>query len=174
MKKVLLIPIMLLILFTACTPQKRLTRLIKHHPELVKTDSEKITAFIHYKDSTKIHGVDLDTNFWIHFGTDTGTAQVVVIPFKPDTVGHVFSYHKSRLNLDVYQYGNMLNIKLHQPDTTVKKDSELKIPIKVPVQKVEAKIDRGLKSWQIAGLVTIILFAFALVLVIILMCKTRR
>jgi hypothetical protein len=46
-----------LLLFVSCSPQKRLSRLVKKHPELVKTD----TAYVW--DSVLIEGTRIDTMY---------------------------------------------------------------------------------------------------------------
>ncbi len=61
MKK--LIYIFLLLILVSCTPQKRLQRLLNHHPELIQIDT------IFYKDTILINEVKLDTIFENNFDT---------------------------------------------------------------------------------------------------------
>jgi len=56
MKNKLLLLFVLLFLFS-CTPQKRLQRLLKHHPELLQKDT------IYLKDTIITKAIQIDTNF---------------------------------------------------------------------------------------------------------------
>lgn len=63
MKKYVFITLLLLII-VGCSPQKRLQRLVSKHPELVQTDTIKLT------DTTYIPGTKIDTTF-VHGKNDT-------------------------------------------------------------------------------------------------------
>lgn len=65
----------LAVLIISCTPQKRLNRLIKHHPELIQNDT------ILKMDTTVVNGVQHDTVF-----TTTITRDTIVIKDKQLTI----------------------------------------------------------------------------------------
>lgn len=65
MKKLLLLST-LIILFS-CSPQKRLSILLKYHPELIQTDT------VFKSDTTVVNGVIYDTTFVSQIITDTIT-----------------------------------------------------------------------------------------------------
>lgn len=54
-------------LFVACSPQKRLNRIIRNHPELIKSDT------IYKQDTTVVNGVAHDTIFKTQITKDTVT-----------------------------------------------------------------------------------------------------
>jgi hypothetical protein len=56
-KLIIFIFLLAALLFTACSPQKRLARLLKHHPELISHDT------IHLKDTFISKSVKLDSFF---------------------------------------------------------------------------------------------------------------
>ena len=69
MKKTLIISILsVLILISACTPQRRLERLIKHHPELMRIDTVTV------KDTVTVPSMAADT--FITIGQEFDTIRV--------------------------------------------------------------------------------------------------
>lgn len=60
-----LLIIISLLIITSCTPQRRLHRLLKHHPELITRDTLTI------KDTVITEAIKADTVFISHNGIDT-------------------------------------------------------------------------------------------------------
>lgn len=86
--------ILFLAIITACTPQQRFNRLIKHHPELIK-DSVMIKI-----DTIIKHGIKLDTVYI------TKPIDSLII----DTAG---------VDLKVYRVYDTLRVKLHSKTDTI-------------------------------------------------------
>ena len=108
MKRVFFVLLTFIFLLLACTPQKRLNRLIKKHPDLIqKTDT------IIIDDTLVIPGAKVDTAIFINFDTiflEKEKLQVRLI----------------RLHDSIYITGECL------PDTIIRR-----LPVAVPVVTVE-------------------------------------
>jgi hypothetical protein len=159
MKNLLLLTILLSLMLSACTPQRRLARLVKHHPELVKTDSAKVHGFVHE------NGIDLDTNFWINFKPDQDSGKTGIHKGKDSLnhIDHIFHFmdNKTGIHADVFQSGTQLNLKLH------KDPQEIPVTLTVPVKKVQAVIKKGFTTVQVLGMIlggVILLFVIILLI----------
>ena len=52
--------LLILLLFACCTPEKRIARILAHHPELIKSDT------IHVTDTIITEGIKKDSSFYFY------------------------------------------------------------------------------------------------------------
>lgn len=117
-KKYKTITLAIVVLFTSCTPQKRLTRLITKHPHLLKTDTiykEKtlVTSPIH-ADTLYIFSKEVDT-----FYLDKEKIKLRII-HKTDTLKVALEKQPDTIKINIPEY----RIKYITPEN--KKDNKTK------------------------------------------------
>lgn len=117
MKRWLYILPFILVLVTACTPEKKLARLVRKHPELLKADT--LTFF----DTLITHSIHADSSYHYSRLRDT----IVLI--------------QDRLRVQVYQYHDSIFINgSYTGDTVVRK-------VVVPYNYVEATTKTENQWW---------------------------
>ena len=131
MKAIPNIFLILLVFFQACSPQKRLARLIKHHPELTVADTLKL------RDTVISPLVTSDTMFNLQQMTDT------------------MFIEKERLSVKLFRQRDTLYVEGKcKPDTIIR---EVRIPVeKVKIVKGNPKADfLGKLLWALAAVIVI-------------------
>ncbi len=119
----------LFILF-ACSPQKRLERLVKKHPELVRSDSVKI------RDTIRLKADKADTSFLFMHRSDT-----VVLD-------------KGRLHVKYYYSHDSVFLSGKCRDSIIVREHT------VTVNSVQPIIHQGVNGWWRAGAIVAIILAF--------------
>lgn len=135
-RQVNLLIILSLILLYSCSPSKRLSRLVKNHPELIKSDTVLVS------DTTIINAIRIDTTF----------KNVISI----DTITIV----KDKLIIKYFNRGDSIFI-----DGEVKTDTIIK-EIPVTVNSVEPMKEVHVTKWYdvAARWCALVLFLFLLIL----------
>jgi len=111
MKKYLLI----FLILVSCTPQKRLTRFISRHPELVKTDTSFTKVVL--RDTVRIQGTEIDT-FFMSMYSDTSRGTKTVLNFKKDSI-----------SVKITQSGKRYNVNVNSPAYIIPINKEIRIPL---------------------------------------------
>jgi hypothetical protein len=133
----------LLILFVACSPQKRLQRLIRKHPELVATDTVKLS------DTVISEHIELDTIF-------------ILNPSGKDTI----ILREKNVLTRIYRHIDTLKVFTEvQPDTVIITREVINNKVKIIHESKWDKWVRSWGKWILIGLVIcLILFLIASVL----------
>ena len=120
----------ILLILVACTPQKRLSRFVNHHPELVKTDTAYTKVVIN--DTVSIAGTEIDT-FFMSMNTDTSRNEKTVLQVKKDSI-----------TVSIFQKGKKYNVKVTHPGNVIPIRKEIKIPFQTKTITVQP-----VKQWAI-------------------------
>lgn len=103
-----IILVIAVMLFTSCTPQKRLTRLLNRHPYLLQNDT------IYRERPIITPGIEFDTNFIFINGFNL--SELPDIFFIPDT----FIIKDEKISGTLIRQANQLKLNLNQnPDTLI-------------------------------------------------------
>jgi len=136
-----------MLVFSACTPQQRLNRLLKKHPELITHDTiykTKIVTIPEEKADTSKQivvdtlGLDSVINIAVP-GIDTTTKKEITKTITKWMRTKQLLKDTLRVNLKhggfaiVYQQGNELKLRVFQPAY------EIKVPYEAVINSVEAK-----------------------------------
>jgi len=142
MKTIRPINLLLLLIFilTSCSPQKRLSRLVNHHPEL------KITDTLHIRDTIPIPMVQADTLLHIDSLFDTVTLK------------------KDRLSVSILRLHDTLYLQGKCEADTIFIDRKIPVEriITVKPDRVGQLISRI--PWLVVGLISIILLILFLII----------
>jgi hypothetical protein len=156
--------ILILAIFTiACSPQTRLDRLLKHHPELIKTDSISKIDTTQTKDSvTKLDSAVINSSSGtIHVNLAdkdvkfTTTDKTVHIDVKKDSTGYVVSVSKDKETVYFQRWIYHTVVTIHD---------KLIITKKYPPVILKDKIEALKWYWKL-------LIGFGIVLIIVVIIK---
>jgi len=129
----------IILILASCSPQKRLNRLVKKHPELIKVDTLSVHDTIH-TETIKADTVFKDTTF---------------LRLLRDTITVV----NDRLRINTYHYRDSIFIEGECLGDTIIRE------IKVPYQKIIVKHDKG---WVVRNIKEIFIFLAILIILAML------
>ena len=142
MKPIRTINFLLLLIFilASCSPQKRLSRLVNHHPEL------KIVDTLHIRDTIPIPRIQADTLLHIDSLFDTVT------------------FKKDRLKVSVLRLHDTLYLQGACEADTIFVDR--KIPVERIITMKPDRVDQLISRipWLVVGLISIILLVLFLII----------
>jgi len=142
MKPIRTIYFLLLLIFilASCSPQKRLSRLVNHHPEL------KIVDTLHIRDTIPIPRIQADT--LLHM----------------DSLFDTVTFKKDRLQVSVLRLHDTLYLQGKCEADTIFVDK--KIPIERIITVKPDRVDQLISRipWLVVGLISIILLILFLII----------
>ena len=132
--------LLLIFILASCSPQKRLSRLVNHHPEL------KIVDTLHIRDTIPIPRIQADTLLHIDSLFDTVTIK------------------KDRLKVSVLRLRDTLYLQGKCEADTIFVDR--KIPVERIINLKPDRVDQLISRipWLVVGLISIILLILFLIL----------
>jgi len=132
-----IIILLIALLLGACSPQKRLHRLVALHPELVQNDTIKIN------DTTFIPSVQIDT--LVHVNTLHDTVTIT----------------KEKLRVQIHRIKDTVYIEAEQQADTVIVHKEIPVE-KIVYQKPDGKTNIGLIWFLLGALVVMVVVVLVL------------
>ena len=125
--------ILILILVSACSPQKRIQRLITRYPELARHDTQTRNKTIIVLDTATVPATNEDFFFsgkgWV---TDTirkiTGKNLLILPYRPFRI--VDTTLKNGIQIKIDQSGSQYLMQLAQPEKKIPIAKKITIPIK--------------------------------------------